>query len=61
MCYTHHTAVSHADRMLLKVGKGGGYKSERGMLKDELTFDKLPFSSTKRGALLLTGSGSDSL
>lgn len=31
------------------------------MLRDELTFDRVPFFSTKRGALAFSGSGSDSL
>ncbi len=31
------------------------------MLRDELTFDRVPFSSTKRGALFFSGGGSKSL
>lgn len=36
-------------------------RSEKGLLWDELTFERVPFSSTKRGALFFSGGGSDSL
>lgn len=64
-CFTLHTAVNHAEHMLLKDDKGEreliSQESEKGMLRGELTFDRVPFSSTKRGELFFSGSGSDSL
>ena len=61
MCSRNHVAVNRADHDKGWNEKVDMTRSEKGLLGDELTFERVPFSSTKRGALLFSGGGSDSL
>lgn len=62
MCSRNHVAVNRADHDKVRKEKVDmTRKSEKGVLRHELTFERVPFSSTKRGALFFSGGGSDSL